>query len=30
LEEYEEATRRAEESGKIVTLEMETEVPKVA
>ena len=30
LEEYEEATRRAEESGKILTLEMETEIPKVA
>jgi len=30
LEEYEEATRRAKESGKIVVLEPETEVPKVA
>jgi integrase len=30
LEEYEEATRRAEKSGKILTLEMETEIPKVA
>jgi len=30
LEEYEEATRKAKESGKIVVLEPETEVPKVA
>lgn len=30
LEEYEEATRKAEESGKILMLQTETEVPKVA
>lgn len=30
LEEYEEATRQAEESGKILMLQTETEVPKVA
>jgi formylglycine-generating enzyme required for sulfatase activity len=30
LEEYEEAARQAKESGKIVVLKPETEVPKVA
>ena len=30
LEEYEEATRKAKESGKILVLELETEIPKVA